>query len=502
MHAFAVLWQIRTLPRPPVTGDEIVINDPAIALSRGQGLVAASFRDSARDIDKLYAHFPPLFIYVQSIVFRAFGVTALSLRLLTVSMSIAAVAVFLFIMHRLIQRGLVRRGTGLLLSCVYAFHAPNIVLHRMSRMESLVEFLSLTSLCCVVFAGLDEDTDARRGTRVLSTAAGGIFAGLALLAHPEALVAILPTLVLIAIAVRIPLVVRFATLAVTVALPFAVWWLVYGARSYIAFRQMTVIATQDAPGPMVVRFGLYLLNNARSNSHNMIALMSFGVGLVVLLLVIGWGIAGLRSLAAQRRSAWPPVLLLQGGFGIAGLMALGLLVWVVPSSITRYEVLLPVYLVGLAFPMRMGGWRRFGRVATWAVIGLLFVDAVAVAGYLARGIRTKDNSAAVYDAVLDCVPPGANLAASLQLWLALEERNRPFTVLHAQFDGFPRWRAQPGNPLDRFDVILLDDELKQQLGQYQPYSIPGRYVKEFHTNFSTIYDYSKQPIPANCDAKP
>lgn len=38
LHAFAILYRFGSLPIAPVYGDEIIINDPAIALSRGQGL--------------------------------------------------------------------------------------------------------------------------------------------------------------------------------------------------------------------------------------------------------------------------------------------------------------------------------------------------------------------------------------------------------------------------------------------------------------------------------
>jgi hypothetical protein len=86
LHTAAILYRFGSIPPAPVYGDEIIINDPAIALSRGQGLIAPSFTGSPMGIDKLYAHFPPLYIYLQSYVFRLFGISAYSLRLLTTVM--------------------------------------------------------------------------------------------------------------------------------------------------------------------------------------------------------------------------------------------------------------------------------------------------------------------------------------------------------------------------------------------------------------------------------
>ena len=119
LHACAMLYRFGSIPPVPVFGDEIVINDPAVALSRGRGLVAPSFVDSSLGIDKLFAHFPPGFIYLQAVIFRVFGVSAYSLRLLTTVMSIAAAAVFVLIIDRLYRWNLVERRTGLLVACLY-----------------------------------------------------------------------------------------------------------------------------------------------------------------------------------------------------------------------------------------------------------------------------------------------------------------------------------------------------------------------------------------------
>jgi hypothetical protein len=76
-----MLYRYGELPSAPVIGDEVTINDPAIALSRGQGLRAPSFGGSAFGFDLLYAHFPPVYIWTESLVFRGFGVSVFLLRL-------------------------------------------------------------------------------------------------------------------------------------------------------------------------------------------------------------------------------------------------------------------------------------------------------------------------------------------------------------------------------------------------------------------------------------
>src|SRR5260370_133383 len=70
--------------------------------------------------------------------------------MLTTVMSIAAAVVFVVIIDRLYRWNLLDRRTGLLVSCLYTLGTPLIILHRMSRMESLIECFSLISLYCIL----------------------------------------------------------------------------------------------------------------------------------------------------------------------------------------------------------------------------------------------------------------------------------------------------------------------------------------------------------------
>ena len=74
------------LPLLP-TYDEAIINDPAVAMSRDFGLVAFSY--SGIPIADRYAHFPPLFMFLQAATFRVFGFSALTLRFWPVALEIA-----------------------------------------------------------------------------------------------------------------------------------------------------------------------------------------------------------------------------------------------------------------------------------------------------------------------------------------------------------------------------------------------------------------------------
>src|SRR6185437_8518 len=137
--------------------------------------------------------------FLQAAVFRALGVSGYSLRLLTAVFSITAVLVFLMIVYRLCGYGVIKESTGFFLSCLYALNAPVIIFHRISRMESLVELLSLLSLYCALRLALGSNSQSgepptpERKSHIGLLLGASLFSGLALATHPEAINAILPT---------------------------------------------------------------------------------------------------------------------------------------------------------------------------------------------------------------------------------------------------------------------------------------------------------------------
>src|SRR5882757_10973380 len=146
LHSTCMLYRYGNLPSAPVIGDEVTINDPAIALSRGQGLSAPSFGGNPFGLDHLYAHFPPVYLWTESLVLRALGVSVYSLRLTTTVMGILACAIFLFIMWCLCRWKLADPVTASFAACLYTLNASVIALHRIARMDSMVELFALTSL--------------------------------------------------------------------------------------------------------------------------------------------------------------------------------------------------------------------------------------------------------------------------------------------------------------------------------------------------------------------
>jgi hypothetical protein len=514
LHAFAMFYSYGSLPVAPVFGDEIIINDPAIALSRGQGLKASSFTDSVFGIDKLYAHFPPIYIYAQSLIFRLFGVSVYSLRLTTTLMSIAAAAVFILLLQSLYKWRVVERRTALLLAALYTLNASTIVLHRVGRMESTIEFFCLCSLFCVLTvifepAKGDHDLGVTAHTNLKKIGlllAGSLMAGFSLATHPESISAVLPIALLLLIAVPVHMIIRAASLATVWLTPIAIWLLTYRSHWSYALQQMFTIAKAgNTPPPSVFKFGLDLLHNSRSNQHNAMFFTLFYLSFAAMLMVLVRSISAIWlhvKQPANLRSRLSTSVATHVAFTLAIPLTLVLLLWFLPASVMRYEVMYPVYLIGLALPPPRTASRNVLYSTLRVLVALVIcLNLVASIVYLNQNRPSVDFSPDRYDAVVGCIPPGVHAAATPHLWLAFQKKNHPFTLLYPDFDGLNNWRAEAMTPLDQFDVILIDDSLEDELTTYRPYSEKGRLNTEIMIGSHVLHVYSRVGLfSLNCGA--
>ncbi len=499
-----MLYGLGFVPTIPVFGDEIVINDPAIALSRGRGLVAPSFSDSVAGLNKLYAHFPPTFISMQAVIFRVFGISGVSLRLLTTILSIAAVFVFLAIVYELRGYGIVSDRTGILICCLYALSAPLLILHRIARMESLIELLSLLSLYCALRAILDLDGGNRqnklkRKSHIRLPLGTATFAGLALATHPEAINAVLPGMLFVLFSDRVKTTHKFGVTALFAAIPAAIWIGTYRSRSWLALTQMAFIAREKAPDPSLPKFGLELLKNARSSAHDLMVFLFFGLMLLLMVFVAAQVIQVSLSRQVMDNLGDKTLRSVTVSLAIAIPLSVFVLGFVLPANITRYEVIYPIYLLLIALlPPPPPKWIASRYYVTAAISAFIVAQFLACILYLAEG-RNSSEDVHRYDSVLKCIPTSAKIAASPQLWFAFQMQDRPFSILYPGLDGFEVWKKASPSPLEHFDVILLTDYIQGDLDRYAALSAAGKVEKAVPIGKRMLRVYSVPGIFTHCD---
>jgi len=493
-----MLYRYGELPSAPVIGDEVTINDPAIALSRGQGLTAPSFGGSAFGMDYLYAHFPPVYIWVGSLAFRALGVSVYSLRLTTTVMGILACAIFLLIVWYLCQWKLADPVTAGFAACLYTLNASVIALHRIARMDSMVELFALTSLFFALAgifcrfgssihsgANLPKEDWRKRFALLI---AGAIFGGLCMATHPEGLTAILPVFLLILFVAPVRRGWKAMLLMLVAIIPIVIWMLAYGSRWKQAIIQMRAILRDITPQPGIARYARDILGKSQLNiGQGMRAALFFLCLLVLGLLLERWVILRRSDGRMEHFKELDRTrLLLVKIFALAALLSLFLLIWFISASISRYEVMYPIYLLGLVMALRGVSLDKAGRRAALALsTALVLAQIVAIAVYFAE----EGEPPARFDSIVAMIPSGSRIAVTPKMWLAFVQNGRPVTLLYLGYDGRNMWSKASPNPLQGFDVIVIDESFVDERREYSPFAQAGRTEQDFHVGSDVVHVY-------------
>lgn len=487
IHLAFMLYRYGDLPAAPVIGDEVIINDAAVALSHGQGFVAPSFQNSAFGLDRLYSHFPPLFLVAQAACFRLFGVSARSLRLTTTAMDLLAMATFLLLLWCLCRWRVAGWGTAAAAAPLYVLNAAVIVLHRIGRMESMVEFFVLSGLLCVLRAifspGLRGGSEpAERRRRMLWLALGAALTGMAMATHPEALTAVLPTVALIAVLAPVGWLLRLGMLLTVGLVPALIWIASYGARSLEALTNMGRILTDNTPPAGIFGFAQGFLQLDHRNSGQAMRATLFFLCLFVLeILLVRWAL--FESLALNRRSRLTgegaTQLRIAEIYAGCSAVTVVMLAFFVSASITRYQVIFPAYLAGMVMTLRgVPASRRLVAAVSVFLSVITLAEILAVGSYL-RKWNNNEVGADRFDRVAEQIPPNLRVAVTPKLWLAFAHKNRPVTLLYKGFDGLPTWKENGANPLDRFDALVIDASFQSEFETYSQYAMHGRTKQVF-----------------------
>jgi len=491
LHSACMLYRYGDLPSAPVIGDEVTINDPAIALSRGQGLIGPSFGGSVFGLDRLYAHFPPVYIWTEAIAFRAFGVSVYSLRLTTTVMGILACAVFLLIVWCLYRWKLADPIAACFAACLYPLNASVLALHRIARMDSMVEFFALASLLFVlasIFGNSARNSAGNERKRLVLLVAGAISAGLCLATHPEGLTAILPVLLLILLTSPVRRMLKAALFALVVVIPCAVWMIAYGSRWKQAILQMRAILRNVTPPPGIVHYAHDLLSKGQLNVGLGMRAALFLLCLLVLGLLLGrWAILQ----KSQGTGAVPDDLdrtrlLLANVFALATVLNLLLLTLFISASITRYEVMYPIYLLGLVMVFQGVSLKKGGqRIAVGSLTLLVVAQIVALSIYFGE----EGEPPARFNNIVAMIPPDLRIAVTPKMWLAFVQNDRPITLLYLGYDGHLNWSMANSNPLQGFDAIVIDETFVDERRVYSPYAQAGRTERDFRVGADVVHLY-------------
>jgi 4-amino-4-deoxy-L-arabinose transferase-like glycosyltransferase len=480
LHLFFMLCRYGQLPIAPVVGDEIIINDASVALSEGQGYIATSFARSKYGLDHLFAHFPPVYPYTESVAFRVFGVSSQSLRATATLMSVGSTVVLFLLLLRLCRAGLLDWDVAVLLNALYCTNATLFSLERVARMESMIGLLTFLSLAAIFYALTQKQTE-RMWAALL---AAGVLGALGVAVHPEAVTAVLLLGALMVVLVPARLPVRVAAVCLFALVPLLIGLMIYGTQLLPAVQQFLKIAhDSNLTEPSSKQWLLDALHNRKISTVNRNVFLVLIMGLLALAPVT-YAVVIRRLPRATLRYR------LGACMAVVSVIEILLMVFLFRMDDRRCQFLFgPLLVLTALCVLGAAPLRRWQRWLGWAVVvaqccvGVFYLSG---AGHPARDLDPNR-----YMALIKSLPPGASVAATPGLWLDFREAHRPFTLIYYGLDGLTVG-PDGKNPLDRFDVILLEDYYAFDKPWWAEEAQPGRVKRTYTIGTDVIQVYSRK----------
>jgi 4-amino-4-deoxy-L-arabinose transferase-like glycosyltransferase len=485
LHVFFMLFHYGQLPIVPVVGDEIIINDASVSLARGQGYAARSFADSKYGLDRVFGHFPPLYPYTEALAFKLFGVSVYSLRLTTTLVSIGSTLVLLLILLRLCRAQLLDWNVALLIEALYCTNASLISLERVARMESMIGLLTLLSLAAVLYMA-SQPVGVRTWPPVL---AAGLFGALCLAVHPEALTALLLLGALILFLGQATLLQRLVSIGLFGLVPVTVGLAVFGRKLPVVVEQFLKIAHDASSVEPTSRQHLY------EAFHNG-SLSIVNRNLFLLLILVLMALAPLAYLTATRKLPHKDLRYKLGEcLAVIGVVELVLMFTFFRLDDRRCQFLFGPLLLCLAVCLLGAApLRRWQTRLGWVVV---LLQCAVVCFYLSsRNDRAADMDPDRYMSLVHRLPTGVSIASTPGLWLDFQEAGHPFTLIFYGLDGENVWNhGVMSNPLDRFDIVILENYYTQDKPWWAQEAAPGRTKYTYTIGRDVVDVYVRGNIP-------
>jgi hypothetical protein len=402
-------------------------------------------------------------------------------------MSLSACAVLLLLLYFLGKEKVLDWTAASLVAAIYCTCAPLIIVDRMARMESMVALMVHLAFASVMIAAVSAGEREEASSLVRrGVVACGLFSGLALSVHPEAISAIIILAPLVLLAVPGYWGSKALSALLVPMTPVFVWVLTFRSNSLVALRQFRAILHSATPKDDDI--GAWLQNrlhdrNAASiNRHLVLALI-----LVLVVLLLFWFVLKVRraSVSALRYR-------LATAFALGSALELVAMEWVFHMNVNRYQFLYGPLLVGVA--MMLFGERRVGPVWRYAACLIVALQLMVIAIYLAplKG-RPRETSPDRFMPIIHSLSPGATVAATGDFWLDFKELGKPMTIIYVGHDGRDEWSRQPGNPLDRFDAVVMVEN-EDSLNAWMRAQLAGRRRRVgYQVGNDTVGVYLREP---------
>jgi hypothetical protein len=138
--------------------------------------------------------------------------------------------------------------------------------------------------------------------------------------------------------------------------------------------------------------------------------------------------------------------------------------------------------------------RRWQTRLGWVVV---LLQCAVVCFYLSsRNDRAADMDPDRYMSLVHRLPTGVSIASTPGLWLDFQEAGHPFTLIFYGLDGENVWNhGVMSNPLDRFDIVILENYYTQDKPWWAQEAAQGRTKYTYTIGRDVVDVYVRGNIP-------
>lgn len=462
-----LLWAgYARLPMVPIVADGPILQDPPLSMARGQGMVAPSLAGTI-GLERLWAHYPPVYFWLQALVYSILGLSPLALRLVSLLAAMGAAALALGCFREMRRLELVETRTQWLMGLLVLTEPLSWTTGRWERMESLLTMLGLAAIW-ILLRGVPAESRPPRA-RLATGAGAALMMGLCLSTHWAAVLAYLfYLLILFGQRTRLgfqPAACMLFALAPP-ALLVILWVVAHQDQSLAAYQQLRLLLSNRETSwvTLFARVQWANLTPKQLLQWGPFALgecfLAWGVGLAAL---GRWRQAGAEG--AHDRRAWLLPLWVGLTLALFQILCLG------GYNPRRLALLLPFALLVWGLGLRYLS-PRAARNLRGIAYGFAACGALAIGLHLAQAVRQWDQRSPNRLApLLASLPPQARLAAASEFWYPCQRQDRPMRLIATGFQEDRKFWFDRPDAFRAYDVVIVEpnDEAVPLIAPRFPY---------------------------------
>lgn len=445
----AMLWTaFDRYPLLPVVGDGPLIQDAALAMSRGLGTIAPSFSGTL-NFESLYAHHPPIYLSLQAAIYYLFGLSPLTLRGLSLIAGTTYAVINIACVFTASRLQLLPRPLALPFSALILFEPATWYISRTERMDTLsLTFTSVGFLLLLKASAIELSATQRRRLVLFSA----LMVGAGISTHIGSTV---PYIFLTLWLFAFRQVFGQRNIITFLLVPPIVWimfWLsTYGHTSWEAFRQLLTIIKSRQEG----QFGSFtstFLNNPTTRGFLQIAPVAAVIGLSSWAIGISRLIFSPPPPHSSTTETITPAHFKPFLFALTGTL---LIIILTADSERRLIPLLPYALISAGAFLNNSS-RILNTTTQLLTIILSIGSAAIISSLIFKALwQWEKRDPNRFDPLIETIPQQASVVADAQLWFAFQKRNQNIRVVTPGFRPDVEFWESNHDALNDYDFVIL-----------------------------------------------